>query len=204
MLRFTMGATVQILEAKDLKAIERHVSALDSIMDKTHQLKLQVQELQIGHDAVEVRLWTEGLETQTKEFKEVLKEIRDVATSIRPAEEEKHEEKWKRILHEEIENEKAKFEMRAKLKKVARLSPEVSDNASTVGAKLPKLEISKFQGTYSDWIIFWNQFKTEIDKAKLTQVAKFSYLKELLVPSVHSSIDDFLSRLKVTKEPKLY
>ena len=36
---------------------------------------------------------------------------------------------------------------------------------------------------------FWNQFETEIDKANLTQVAKFSYLKELLVPSVRASVD---------------
>ena len=60
---------------------------------------------------------------------------------------------------------------------------------NSVGAKLPKLEISKFQGTYLDWMRFWNQFETEIDKAKLTQVAKFSYLKKLLVPSVRVSID---------------
>ena len=192
MLKFTTGATAQILEAKVLKAVERHGSALESIIDKTHQLKLQVQELRIetGHDPAEVRLWTEGLETQTKGFEEVLKEIRDVATSIRSAEEEKHEEeKRKRILHEEIEIEKAKFEMRAKLEKAAKPSPEVSENANTVGAKLPKLEITKFQGTYLDWMRFWHQFETEIDKAKLTQVAKFSYLKELLVPSVRSSID---------------
>ena len=34
-----------------------------------------------------------------------------------------------------------------------------------------------------------NQFETEIDKIKLTQAAKFSYLKELLVPSVHTPIE---------------
>ena len=62
---------------------------------------------------------------------------------------------------------------------------EDSENSSNIGAKLPKLEISKFQGTFLDW----NQFETEIDKAKLTQVAKFSYLKELLVPNVRASVD---------------
>ena len=153
---------------------------------------MQVQELRIetSHDPAEVRLCTEGLETQTKKCEEELKEIRDVATSIRSAEEEKYEEeKRKRILHEEIEIEKAKFEMRAKLEKAAKPSLEVSENASTVGAKLPKPEITKFQGMYLDWMRYWNQFETEIDKAKLTQVAKFSYLKELLVPSVRSSMD---------------
>ena len=40
-----------------------------------------------------------------------------------------------------------------------------------------------------DWIRFWNQFEIEIGKAKQTQVGTFSYLKELLVPGVRSSID---------------
>ena len=45
---------------------------------------------------------------------------------------------------------------------------------SSIGAKLPKLAISKFQGTFLDWTRFRNQFQTEIEKAKLTQVAKVS------------------------------
>lgn len=52
------------------------------------------------------------------------------------------------------------------------------------GVKLPKLTITKFQGTHLDWLRFWSQFKTEIDKATIMQVAKFSYLKELLDPKV--------------------
>ena len=84
---------------------------------------------------------------------------------------------------EEIESEKVKFQARAKLEKSVKTSLEDSDNSSGIGAKLPKLEISKFQGTFLDWIRFWNQFETEIDKAKL------SYLKELVVPSVPASID---------------
>ena len=82
-----------------------------------------------------------------------------------------------------------KFQARAKLEKSAKTSLEDSENSSSVGAKLPKLEISKFQGTFLDWKRFWNQFEIEIDKAKLTQVAKFPYLKELLVPSVRASVD---------------
>lgn len=91
MLRFMVGATAKIPEAKDLKTVEWHGSALESIIDKTHQLKLQVQELRIetGRDPAKVRLWTQGLELQTKEFEEVLEEIRDVTTSTRSAEEEK-------------------------------------------------------------------------------------------------------------------
>lgn len=192
MLEFTAGDTAKVIETGDLKTIERHGSALEHVIDKTHQLKLEVQELRIesGNDPVEVRLWTETLESQISKFEGILKEVEYVAAGIRSIEEEKREEeKRKRNLEEKIQLEKAKHEARASLEKTAKASTEESGNLSSVGAKLPKLEITKFQGTFLDWMRFWNQFETEIDKAKLTQVAKFSYLKELLVPSVRASID---------------
>ena len=192
MLKFTVEDTEKILETKDVKAIERHGSALESIIDKTHQLKLQAQELRIenNEDLAGIRSWSENLEAQIDKFEGTLKQVEYVAANIRSAEEEKREEeKRKRIMNEEIELEKAKFQARAKLEKSLKTSLGDSENSSSIGAKLPKLEISKFQGTFLDWTRFWSQFETEIDKAKLTQVAKFSYLKELLVPSVRASID---------------
>ena len=64
------------------------------------------------------------------------------------------------------------------------------------GVKLPKLTITMFQGTHLDWLRFWNQFETEIDKAGITQVAKFSYLKELLnIPKIRSVTDVPISHL---------
>ena len=192
MLNFTVEDTPKILDANDVKAIERHGSALESIIDKTHQLKLEVQELRIesDEDPTDVRKWSETLEAQIGKFEATLKEVKRVAAVIMLAEQEKREEeRRKRILDEEIELEKAKFDARAKLEKTAKTSSEDSENLNSVGAKLPTLEISKIQGTYLDWMRFWNPFGTEIDMAKLTQVAKFSYLKELLVPSVRVSID---------------
>lgn len=44
MLKITAEDTEKILETEDVKAIKRHGSTLESIIDKTHQLKLQVQE----------------------------------------------------------------------------------------------------------------------------------------------------------------
>ena len=36
---------------------------------------------------------------------------------------------------------------------------------------------------------FWNQYEAEIDKSDISPVSKFSYLKELLIPSVRAIID---------------
>ncbi len=53
--------------------------------------------------------------------------------------------------------------------------------------KLRKL--TKFNGTPLGWLRFWNQFDTEIDKADVAPVTKFSYLKELMDAKVRSIID---------------
>ena len=46
--------------------------------------------------------------------------------------------------------------------------------------KLPKLIITKFEGTHIDWFRFWKQYETEIDMSELHPVSKFNYLEELL------------------------
>ena len=47
----------------------------------------------------------------------------------------------------------------------------------------------KFQGMHLDWHRSWGQFEVAIDKSDINQVAKISYLKELLVPRVRAIID---------------
>ena len=55
--------------------------------------------------------------------------------------------------------------------------------------KLPKLQITKFNGTYEAWLPFWKKFQAKIDKANLASVTKFAYLKELVDPKVRGEID---------------
>ena len=56
-------------------------------------------------------------------------------------------------------------------------------------AKLPRLIISKFQGTRLDWQRFWGQFETEIDKTDISPIIKLSNVKELLIPKVRAFVD---------------
>ena len=58
-----------------------------------------------------------------------------------------------------------------------------------VNSRLPKLVITPFNGTHSDWLRFWNEFKAEIDSTQIPMVTKFSSLKELVEKKVHVSID---------------
>ena len=63
-------------------------------------------------------------------------------------------------------------------------------------AKLPEVVITKFQATQLDWQRFCSQFETEIDKAERSQLAKLSYLKELLVPKART----YIAGLPITTE----
>ena len=47
-----------------------------------------------------------------------------------------------------------------------------------IKVKLPKLATRKFKGNHLDWMHFWSQFETEIDRSSsLSPVAKLSYQK---------------------------
>ena len=60
---------------------------------------------------------------------------------------------------------------------------------SGMHAKLPKLSITKFDGSFEQWLSFWNKFSAEIGATDLSAVTKFAYLKELLVTKVRADID---------------
>ena len=54
---------------------------------------------------------------------------------------------------------------------------------------MPKLVITKYDGTYEKWLSFWKKFEAEIDAADIPPVTKFAHLKELLESDVCESID---------------
>lgn len=61
------------------------------------------------------------------------------------------------------------------------------NSATGLEAKLPKLVIIKFNGTFQDWPRLWGQYSKATDK--LSFAGKFSYLRELLAPKVSTSIE---------------
>ena len=44
-------------------------------------------------------------------------------------------------------------------------------------AKLPKLEILKYSGDYTQWLPFWDKFTAVIDQSNFPVVNKFTYLQ---------------------------
>ena len=85
------------------------------------------------------------------------------------------EERFRRRMEEEVRIQEMKMEMK---KKVFEFSwDETVKSEEKVRVKLPKLKITKFQGTTLDWFRFWNQFETKIDQFQISTISKFSHLK---------------------------
>ena len=47
-------------------------------------------------------------------------------------------------------------------------------NEERVNVKLPKLVITKFDGTFLDRFLFWNQLESDIDNPEIGPVSNFS------------------------------
>ena len=96
------------------------------------------------------------------------------------------QKKRKELLEFERVQPGLKLEYEKKTEEVIKSEKEPSkaDNA-----KLPKLTITKFNGTYEAWVLFWSKFVAEVDSTDLVAVLKFAYLKELIEPIVRINID---------------
>ena len=171
--------TAEIIERKNPCEMEGHKAVFEKKINEIQDLKMKVMELKFMRDDEDTEAWCEHVETQTQNIYSKLTEIQN---AIEELEIKKKDEKAKQEIH----IEKTKLEMRRKYETSQK---EATNSTTAMTTKLPKLVITKFQGNHLDWLRFWNEFETEIDKSKLAGVSKFGYLKELLVPKVRNLIN---------------
>ena len=139
---------------------------------------------QNGREVEEISKWDHQLEDRLKELIQGRLEMEATIEKLRTAEEEKSrtEEtvleaiKLLKGIQEGLKIEEARVKMRADLKRKTR-GEERNDAKPEIKVKLPKLEIREVKGNQLDWMLFWNQYETEMDPSSLSPVAKFSYLK---------------------------
>ena len=129
-------------------------------------------------------------------LKKKVEEVHDLKTEIQElmfeAEKEEDEivQQGKEIEERVSMIEKTIDQLGAVIKECKQVETQTEEKKEQdINAKLPKLVITKFKGTPADWLRFWGQFAAEVDATNVSQITKFSYLKELLEPQVRSSID---------------
>ena len=169
----------------DDEALNRHLTLFENKLREINELKLQVQEEKLLNEEAEdvVAQWGELIDEQVHEHELTLKAI-----NLRLAKLEAENQKVirEKQIEQAIEEERRVLEMKLKIK----ADMEKREQKTTdVRVNLPKLSLTKFDGTPIDWFRFWEQFSCEIDRADIPSTTKFSYLKEFVNANVRRQID---------------
>ncbi|XP_028404021.1 uncharacterized protein LOC114526636 [Dendronephthya gigantea] len=198
LLRLTNEETREIITKAKTNELERQRKTLNDKLQEVHDLKLRIQEIKLGEGITpdEVRAWTEGIksndiipiENAISELETVIEttkknELRKKENLAAQGRDEQYQEKLK------YDKEKLELQLVYEKKITEERTKRSSKNESRKpNVRLQKLQITKFDGTYADWLRFWNQFEAEIQAAEIPAVTKFNYLKELVTPKVRIAI----------------
>ena len=144
----------------------------------------------------EIEQWTENHRPAVAIYDVPIEEIEKRIITLKREKGANDAEQEERRTQMRLEEERRILGMKMEMKKKKEREKEEKKKEYSLlnycrfsKTKLPKLVITKFDGTHFDWFRFWNQFESQIDKCDLPQVSKFSYLKELVIPKVRLLID---------------
>ena len=177
--------------------------------------QIQEKKIENGENDRDVRQWKKEMKSTYNPFLQerdkliaVLKqkqavEAQEKEKEILRAEEIKLETEKKRLT--EIYQKQAMSEEQAGLKKIQIREENVEGKCKAElamvekklksekvshqdQAKLPKLQITQFNGTTADWVQFENTFITQVEKKQISDEVKFGYLLEMVCPKVRERI----------------
>ena len=178
--------TEQVLDSGSVDAIERHTGALRSTISEADELKRALEALKIEakEDLGDIGTWNAAIDLRLLKADEEVGKLRKWLEDRRNQEETTAREdqlKFEVKLHEE--------KMKLQTNLTTKESHEGGGSPKKTQAKLPKIEIKRFEGSYLDWPRFWDQFTETIDKAEIAQINKFTYLCGLLGPKVKTAVE---------------
>ena len=156
-LRITKGKTETMLSSGSVTRIKRHKDSLHAIVAAVEKSTRKVEELKIasGEEIAAINAWGDKVE---EELTAVDKDMDSMATYLS----EMDQEQVEKSRREQLAFEKALFEQKLKFNQEleGKSSSNTNQNTNHVEsqqgavAKLPKLTITKFNGTNLDWTRF--------------------------------------------------
>ena len=188
LLKLTRDDTPGVLAKGKLSALEHQHKTLQSLLDEVHDAKLRVQEKKLAETSTEeVKTWTTKIQTSLEPFEDAITEIEQTIKDLKETENKKkqqeadiaaalaREEKYKEQLNFEKEKLEQQLYYEEQLEEKRKGSHgQKTDKEHKVNTKLPKLVITKYNGTHAYWLRFWNQFEAEIHAADIPAVTKFA------------------------------
>ena len=192
-LHLNAERTESILQTGKQEVIERHLAALKATIAEVDQHKRtrEAEKIAEKQDLHDITKWVEETNAKVAEADIQVERIQEWLTiQKRKGEEHLREEQLKHEMELHQLRMKLQSELHAAKAEMETHPEQSSDSEGTKGlqAKLPKLTITPFNGSYQDWPRFWGQFVETIDKTGIASITKFTYLRELLGDKVIKSV----------------
>ena len=176
----------QVLHSGSVEAIEGHTGALRSTISQADELKRALEALKIEaeEDLGDIGTWNTTIDLQLMKADEEVGKLHKWLENRRRQEETAAREDQ---LNFEMKLHEQKMKLQTEI--VMQASHEGGGSPKQTQAKLPKMEIQRFEGSNLDWPRFWGQFTEKIDKAEIAPINKFTYLCRLLGPKVKTAVE---------------
>ena len=201
----TFAKTDTIIAKDDAEISKRQRNSLTTMVNPVTAAKEGIEEqkfLKVAQWGVPIEQVVTEADASVQKLTAQIKEINSAAEAAEKAKKRKAQLEFEQAqyvlqqTHEnheracQIEQEERLLQQKLRYQQMLdEAHPEQPKDVTSIAAKLPKLSITKFNGSFSDWLRFWNQFQAVVDSQSINKVTKFAYLKELLEPNVRTSID---------------
>ena len=190
-LKIGVERTKNILDSGKRVAIRRHLEALQTTAKETNECKRTVEAAKIAEkeELAQIKKWSDEIDGKFEAADEAMARLETWLVEVERAEKfvtQEEQFKYELKLHEK------KLEMQAERAKQSNSKTDAKECevfTTKPSAKLPKLVISKFDGSFMNWPKFWGQFTEAIEKSSIAPITKFTYLLELLEPKVKRCVE---------------
>ena len=187
-LKITVHRTKSVLQSGRPETIKRHLEALRATLQEADECKRAVEVVKISdkEELSKINEWNDDIDARLAEADGEINRIENWLSDKRQEEvmvAQEDQLKFEVKLHE------TRLKLQMELQNGKPENQTTTSEPSTRMAKLPKLVISKFDGSYMDWPRFWGQFSEAIDKSSIAPISKFTYLCELLTSKVKRTVE---------------
>jgi len=204
-LRYILNETDDLIQQKDYTEMEIAKRRAEKFVGRLSDLISQAEEMKIDHgmSARSVRQWKKDVKARYSTFtadkerlgkflnnrqEEIDEEMeRKRLEAKREQQQEEHRLSELRLRQEEHERRMWQEKFEAELEATHRRLELEKDTRSNT-AKLPKLKITPFKGTPTDWVRFENMFVTQVHNRSISAEEKFGYLLEMVSANVRARI----------------
>ena len=169
LLKLLNEGTQTIIDQRNLEVIVGYLSTIRNKLSEVQGLKVSIQGLKFedSKDETDIHTWSAQIDKDIKQFQRVGTELKEIVKDMKQEEAER-EDRIKQEQRIHLEKKSRRSTTYEKLEELHSKTSNPTQGASKV--KLPMLVIAKFNGTFTDWFRFWNQYEAEIDSPHISPV----------------------------------